>query len=220
MIKINRSMLLTATYTYLLIPIIIFFCGWLKPIIAFFCIICLLVGFSRIYRTEREKELNFCISYNVLITLAAVILIWMFFAGCGGFLSVQRSDLHWRNATFRDLIEYSWPVIYPETKNALVYYFVFWMVPALVGKIFGFTAANAMLFLWIFLGIFLTIIYLCLALQVKSVRELSVLLLVFIVWGGKFNWTVVRICCDRARSRLEYIFCLGRYVYPWITIYT
>lgn len=157
--------------------------GWLKPSLGILCSVLLIIGLGNIVRSADKNE-YWEIPINVLIVLAGVIFLWILFSGNGGFFSVQRSDLHWRNATFRDLVDYSWPVVYPETKNALVYYFTYWLVPALFGKIFGFSVAKLVLFLWTFCGIYLIILYLCKILKINTVKKSFSVLFIFIVWGG------------------------------------
>jgi hypothetical protein len=98
------------------------------------------------------------------IFLSVVVLgVWIWLSGIGGY-AFQNWDHHWRNAVFRDLITYKWPVVYPSdvTINSdsssvtmLTYYIGFWLPAAFVGKIVGWETANAILFLWSWIGIIL-----------------------------------------------------------------
>lgn len=237
MITINRRKLSVLTYAYLLVPIMIFFFGWLRPVIAVFCTAFLAVGFYQIIKKEKT-EIFYIVSYKMIILLSIIVLVWMFMAGNGGFFSAQRGDLHWRNATFRDLVEYSWPVIYPETGNALVYYFIFWMVPALFGKIFGFFVGNVVLFLWIFLGIFLMSIYICKSLNIKTIKEMLIFVFILITWGGLnilgqllaymikgdvVGWDIYFVWTDMFTPGLQYTpnnalleWCFNQVIVPWL----
>jgi len=60
-----------------------------------------------------------------------------------------------RNAMFRDIVTYEWPVIY-QKNGAVVYYTDYWLVPALIGKIAGYTIGQVTLLLWGALGLTLT----------------------------------------------------------------
>lgn len=236
-IKIKQKWLCVVAYLYLIIPIIIFFGGWLRPCFGVLCSALLLIGFIKIIKNIDKNE--YCeIPIKVLIVLACVIFLWILFSGNGDFFSAQRSDLHWRNATFRDLVDYSWPVIYPETKNALVYYFIYWLVPALFGKIFGFFAAKIVLFLWTFLGIYLIVLYLCKILKINTLKKALLLIFVFIVWGGlnvlgqliayaiKGNvvgWDVYFVWTDVFTPGFQYTpnnalleWCYNQVIVPWL----
>jgi hypothetical protein len=72
-------------------------------------------------------------------------------------MAFQNWDYHGRNAIFHDLVNYSWPVIYPNGGGLgqpliMSYYLGFWLPSSLVGKLFGWEAANFALFAWTFLG--------------------------------------------------------------------
>jgi hypothetical protein len=89
-----------------------------------------------------------------------VLGAWVFLSGVGGY-AFQNLDFIIRNAVFRDLIQYHWPVIYPADPNnpvrALVYYIGFWMPAALLGKLAGWNVASLFLFLWTWLGVILVV---------------------------------------------------------------
>lgn len=127
-IRISSKKLVLLAYCYMVIPIIIFFVGWLKIGIGIVLSFVLLFGLYHFIKKRYEKDEYFFIEAKSICIMLALVCIWVFLSGVGGYFC-QRSDLHWRNAVFRDLIDYSWPVIYPETGNALVYYYIYWMLP-------------------------------------------------------------------------------------------
>ena len=108
--------------------------------------------------------------------------MWVALSGIGGF-AFQNIDFHTRNAVFRDLINFPWPVKYytnptdPSIPYNLVYYTGFWLPAALVGKIAGWLAANIALYIWTVLGIILTI--LLLGTKIKLTPLYLILILIF-----------------------------------------
>lgn len=157
---------------YVALPIIVFFIGWLKIYISIpLCILLIYSIFLFIKSSKVQLSEKFLIlDKKIVIFTLLLLLLWVYFSGIGGFW-VQRWDQNARNAVLRDLIDYSWPVIFPETGNALVYYFIFWMIPALVGKLFGWCAANIALLIWSYLGIILMMLLLCYFLKLNSLKK-------------------------------------------------
>ncbi len=153
-IKIKYIQILS--YFYLMVPIILFFLGWMKLLLGLICTIILLIGFFALYKQDYKTESEiFKLSYFQLAIILVGIFVFVWLSGAGGFF-VQTGDNNWRNAIFRDLINYSWPIKYDNNNTALVYYFIHWLVPALGGKLFGWLFGNIFLFLWDFTGIFLS----------------------------------------------------------------
>jgi len=107
----------------------------------------------------------FFLPRRILIYTISCVLIWALLSGIGGF-AFQNSDFHTRNAIFRDLINYDWPVKYIYSTNTtlttynLAYYIGFWLPAALVGKLGGWQIANLALYFWAVAGIFLTLVIL------------------------------------------------------------
>ncbi|MGL4560687.1 MAG: hypothetical protein ACRCV0_00155 [Brevinema sp.] len=93
--------------------------------------------------------------------------------------------MYGRNTMFRDLIEFSWPVIYP-TNGAVVYYHGHWLVPALLGKIFGYTVGQIAFALWSLLGVSIILLLLFDYLKIDSLKKQLITLLVFMFFSGIF----------------------------------
>ncbi len=170
---------------YLLIPFLIFCLGYLKPFISL-CITLIFVWLIvKNWRSTPQESRSWLLSRrNIVITLL-VVLLWVGFSGIGGF-AFQNTDFHIRNAIFRDLINFDWPVKYytnpadPSIPYNLVYYIGFWLPAALVGKVAGWLAANIALYVWSVLGIVLTL----LLLSSKIKLTLLKLALVLIFFSG------------------------------------
>ena len=169
---------------YLLFPICIFFASWTRWYIGFPAAMLLMIGFVSLmkntYHEDRERieipVLHFCI-------IALLLLVWVWTRGIGNFF-VSDYDHPWRIAVFRDLIDYPWPVVYPESGNALVYYLFYWLAPALCGKLFGWTAGNIALLLWTYIGVLLTFFLLLHVCQCRTKGEIWTAAILLFGWSG------------------------------------
>jgi hypothetical protein len=170
------------TYLYLLLPFILFCLGWLRLVIAL-PITALMVWI--LWKLWMQKFPDFEENngeYPEILRsiLPAIVLtgLWVFLSGVGGY-AFQNWDHHWRNAVFRDLISYDWPVVYAAPDRGpikmLIYYVGHWLLPALVGKLLGWQAANAFLFLWTWLGVLLVVLHLSFKLKTSSLKTLLLL---------------------------------------------
>lgn len=187
MFNIKFKTIAISAYIYIILPIIIFFLTWLKWYIGIPMSIVLIFGLVVLLKKDylnRKEEVNIPIKH--FIGIAFIILIWTWMSGQGGFF-YQTWDNHWRNAIFRDMINYKWPVIYPQTGNALVYYLMHWIVPALFGKIFGWTIGNIALLLWTYLGLIITYMLIVYITKANSSRKMWGIAVILITWSGLNN---------------------------------
>lgn len=133
-ITISLNKIKAAAYLLLLIPVVLFFFTWLQTPLA----VCLSIMITAaLYFTLQQGKTDEVIKIPLylLIGIVALMLIWSFVSGQGGFVP-QKWDHAYRNAIFRDMITYTMPVTYPDMQNgALVYYIGYWIVPALFGKL-------------------------------------------------------------------------------------
>jgi hypothetical protein len=183
MISLNTRTLRRWTHAYVALPVGLFLVGWLKLWIGIPLAILLLLGVVHL-SAGRKDDSEIVFSNGFLVAgLALVVVAWVFMSGQGGYFC-QNYDHHWRNAVFHDLIDYSWPVVYPKTHTALVYYLAYWLPAAVVGKLFGWEAANAALFLWTALGIGLCTLLLIDKLKGRSAVEFFFILALFVFWSG------------------------------------
>ena len=165
----------TLSFSFILLPIIIFFLGWLKLWLAIPLCITLLIIFLRIINNEPcEQLLTRQLSLQDLIPVIAIILLWVYFSGIGG-LVFQNKDHWWRNEIFNLLVMEHWPVISGD--RGLIYYIGFWLPSAVIGKIFGLNAGYLFQILWTALGIFLVWCLMCDHLRRISLKPLLGLIL-------------------------------------------
>ncbi len=171
-------------YGYIILPIIIFFLTWLKLYISVPASILLVVaGFWSLKKDYFKRERKIIIRKSNFIIIIIIFMFWVWISGQGGGF-YQTFDNHWRNAVFRDLINNEWPVIYPNTGNALIYYIMYWIVPASFGKLFGWGVANFILYIWTLIGILISYFMITCLLKVTTLKKMIAVALVFIFFSG------------------------------------
>ena len=161
--------------TYLFAPILVFFNTFLNLWGILFSII-FVYFFYKLYLSLIRKEIDLFNKKDIVYCIIAVILImaWVFLSGIGGF-AYQNDDFWARNAIYRDLINYDWPIIYDLSlepdyvvnllgtdKVAFSYYYIFWLPIALISKIFNLSwfISNLLLYFYVVLGLLLVLYFL------------------------------------------------------------
>jgi hypothetical protein len=164
------------TYLYLLIPFILFCLGWLRLVFAISVTVIIVWVFYRLDNFTQSEPHKFILYPSPFI----LVFAWVLLSGVGGY-AFQNWDHHWRNAVFHDLINFDLPVIYSAPERGpikmLVYYVGYWLPSALIGKAFGWAAANFFLFMWTWLGILLTVLHISQNIKTSAVK--ATLLLIF-----------------------------------------
>ncbi|WFR56314.1 hypothetical protein QA584_22265 [Anaerocolumna sp. AGMB13025] len=200
MIHIKKKRLYIISLFFLVLVNIIFFIGWLSPIYAIICClgigICFIKASNVICNTVLQND---CIDIEIsaIILLTVLVTLIVFLSGIGGFFS-QTYDHIARNPIFRDIVEQKWPVVYSETNNALVYYFGYWLLPAIAGKLgilifgnyIGWEIANIALFLYSVFNILLVLLLIMSFISknapIKTINKKIIIIIVsiFTVFGG------------------------------------
>ena len=180
------------TIGYLILPVLIFFLGWLNLVFGLLFSGLLLFGcllfVRRLNRDAYTDEGHVGWQGLVVVGLA---FGWVALSGVGSFAN-QDWDHHFRNAIFRDLVRHDWPIYYsfaPTYKLDILagqqlafnYYFSFWLPAALIGKLGGHLVGNAALLLWSYGGILLILYHLNRLLGFRYVLAASLL---FMLWSG------------------------------------
>ena len=146
---------------WVLIGVMIFFVGWCQWYIYIPLIGMILLVVRQLYCNEKGSEKLAIGGRQFLIAILISVFV-MFLCGIGGFV-VQPLDHQWRNAIFRDLVNYSWPVYNSSDFTYMCYYVTFWMVPAMLAKITN--SINLGFFfqlVWASIGMFLLFLQVCL----------------------------------------------------------
>lgn len=183
-VSIPFKLLAIAAYSILIIPTLLFFMGWLKWYFGVLFSIILLFGAFRVIKQDywyNDDKLIIPLIHLILIII--VFSLWVLFSGSCG-IGVSNFDTKWRTAILRDLIEFKWPVYYPETGGSLCYYFVFWMVPALFGKFFGIGVAFVIQWIWMLCIILLSFLLIVHLFKDYSVNILWLICTFIILWSG------------------------------------
>ena len=170
-VSVKYGFLKTFALLYLGIPVLIFFIGYLRAAWSIPC--SLVIGGCLVYGVKLcvEDKRSFEIKISVLIAFAVVSALLVYYCDIGEMVW-GTTDHAFRRATLRDLIDYKWPIVYdlslqnnpavnsmlPDETVGFSYYFAFWMVPAVFGKLFGFACGNIVLMIWSFIGITATLI--------------------------------------------------------------
>ena len=130
--KIKYKNINLASYLWIALSVMVFLLGWCK---FYYAIPIVLLTIWTIFQQYKKEDDTFVeISAKKFWTAFAIVFILMALCGIGGYV-VQSSDNYWRNAMFRDLVNYEWPVFDEETGLTKSYYIAFWMVPAFIAKV-------------------------------------------------------------------------------------
>ena len=182
---------------YLMLPLIIFFIGFIRLQYALPLIAISLYSLYRVQRTEADSCLLLNKKYLTIILVLSIMASWL--AGIGGFFC-QSGDFLVKNALLRDLCINSWPLyidlskepqeiqnIIGSDKVAFVYYLFFYLPAAACGKIGGEFIARIVFMLWSALGIFLVLvntIEYVLRNRETSLKNVVLALVVIFAFGG------------------------------------
>ncbi|MCF0051013.1 hypothetical protein LXM25_13145 [Dyadobacter sp. LJ53] len=146
----NAGVLRKCSVFYLLLPNLLFGLGWFRqPYSAL-----LAIGLSYLLFLEFKKEDSTNkLTAKSLGFLFLFSLICVFFCGIDGF---SKPSFDWlaHNIKFYDLFKNDWPIYFPEVGRYACYYYGYYLVPALVSKIYG-QLLPSVFILWTFLGFFL-----------------------------------------------------------------
>ncbi len=142
---------------YLGIPLALFLVGWLRTPLAVPLLILLGYAFYVAWRICHANSAPFRIGAKHLV-LACVALCWACFGGAGHVFYANRFDWSMRDAVLRDLTIAPWPPGYDIGGSVLWFLRCpvgYYLPAALGGKIFGLTIADALLWLWTAIGVWI-----------------------------------------------------------------
>jgi len=174
-----------ASIAYVSLPLAIWMLGWLRPVFAVIGVGALLTGVGRLAiqmaKPTAGNDDPRRISWAQAVTICLAVCVFVGLNGVGGF-GVQTSDWLKHNAILSDLVNQPWPVAYRTAAGeiALVYYVAYYLPAALVGKLYGWAAANVALFAWTVLGGVLAVLWLA----VLSRAPVWLCLLGFVFFSG------------------------------------
>ncbi|WP_033152036.1 hypothetical protein [Pseudobutyrivibrio ruminis] len=209
----KKDILKSLAYIYILAPLAIFLLGWTK---LYLVGIPLTIGivislYSMIGSTKTQLVSTTKIDVLKIIVIVLIISAWVLVSGVGGFFW-QNEDHYWRNEIFEILVNYKWPVVVGTSSGTkgLSYYVGFWMVPAVVGKLFGVDSGYFAQLIWAIVGV--TLAYLLVCRRFK--RVLIWPLIVFIFFSGL---DIVGQIVFNQGNFVEY--AIGDHIENWISGY-
>ena len=175
MFELSSGSYIKAVSLFLGIPVIIFFLGFFNLAAGLSASAVFIAASFFLFKDSGRDGLDqkkVKIPLRFLVILIITALITSVFTGVGEY--VWTTDDHaFRRAILRDLIDYDWPLIFdPSTQTnpdvaaklaplgnyMFIYYLLYWLPAALVGKAAGFGAANVFLVIYNSAGIFLTML--------------------------------------------------------------
>ncbi len=158
----KRIWLSLLLYLYLALPTLIFMIGWLKWYFAFPFGMLTAFACVRAFTVSMRNE-DFVpepADISTFLKALALIIVWVYLSGIGGWC-FQNRDHGTRNAIFRALVEYDWPVVSHDGSRGLIYYIGFWLPAACIGKLLGLEAGYAAQVIWAVAGIFIVYVLIC-----------------------------------------------------------
>lgn len=175
----KRRLLWILSYGYLIIPIIIFMVCWVRPLISVPVSFLIIYSFFLIIKTLPNSNVIFSNNQGKIILIFLLLLVWTVYSGVGGLMWQNRWDHMYRNALFKDLVSYQWPVVNHmlSEPRTLCYYIGFWMPSALIGKLFGYQVGYFFQLVWAYAGVLLA--FLLLSEYLKKISFRVALLFVF-----------------------------------------
>lgn len=226
MITLSARKIYLVGIGFLALPVLVWCFGWLKVPYAILVAALLVVGMMLIWRRTGKdalRSVNINISIPLVVAIMVAVLVWCVLGGQGGFL-YQSNDWNARNAVLRDLVLYDWPVAY-ENGNALCYYFGFWLVPALIGKlcvVLGlgasavWTAANIALLFWTMAGVLIALALFLLIVKRSDSKTIIMAVLIFVFFSGM---DIVGLLLTGNPSVIETRLCEKIHIEWWARFY-
>lgn len=161
-------------YLYIFSSVFIFIIGNVKYVISIPMSILLIIALYKVLKNAPDVDMKVFQNKKVLVGIFIIIALWVIFSGIGGFIWQNTWDHKFRNAVFKDLVNYSWPVVNGEF--GLCYYLGFWLPSALVGKILGLCAGYMFQVIWAFIGVATAFLMICQYLKKTKISNLLIMI--------------------------------------------
>lgn len=185
--------IMSFAYAYLLIPFALFSIGWMKWFIGIPCAVAAVFAFIKTVRENNEKSTAIAINKKTVYKIVAIVLLiilWVTLSGIGRVV-YQNYDHCCRNPIYEILVKNSWPCVNANGTRGITYYVGFWMLPALVGKVFGVQAGYIFQMIWAAVGILLFYYLIC---RIRG--KISVWPLIVIMFFSGLDWVGSYINAD------------------------
>ena len=204
--KIIKAVCLAA----LIIPTIMFFLGWIKPIISIPLTLMLLGSYVfALIKDDDRRQIK--VGLNELIFILIVVTLWCVLTGIGG-VTASKADLYWRNPIYADIIFKEWPVRYYEEFNGygFSYYIGYWLVPGAISKIFTFlgqdiawNVGRIALIIWTAFLLCLCSLLLKVYTKAKGFKSTVIMMLLFVFFS---DMDIISLGIQTAFNNLQEVF--------------
>ncbi|WP_247237176.1 hypothetical protein [Telluribacter sp. SYSU D00476] len=150
---------------YLLIPNIIFFYYWTRPLVAIIGIVLFLYVYLVQWSDRTFSTSDKSLSGKDLLYVGILSLILTLISGVNG-ICYQTFDYWCHNTKFYEMFREEWPLRIPADGPIVSYYYGYYVAPALYSKWVG-ALSEGFIFFWTYLGFFLGVAWLYLVLNRK-----------------------------------------------------
>jgi len=171
---------------YLLLATLLFLGNWFYLKYALVFVIGHILYFA-LYSTRNSDSPETVVSKKSLVSLAVLAFVWTLLMGVGG-VFLQTTDFIAHNTKFYELYLYKWPILIKERQSFSCYYYGYYLVPALLSKIFGdLSVVTIIIYTW--LGIWLGLLWIYLLLF----RKLWLVALLIMSGGIIFSFEIASL---------------------------
>jgi hypothetical protein len=183
-----------ASMVYLGIPLALFLVGWLRTPFAVALLGLLCLAFYIAWRMCYTVSPPFRIESKKIV-LICVAICWVCFGGAGHVFYANRFDWSLRDAVLHDLTVASWPTGYNIGGSVLWFLrcpIGYYLPAALGGKIFGMTNADAILWLWTTIGVWIFLSLL--PIQSRHPGKMGIAIITVVLFSGMdiIGWLSLR----------------------------
>ena len=170
---------------FFLLPVLFFLIGWFNDLVAIPSALGLVLVFYRALTPDTENNEGGRLSFGEGAAIFIIVLLWVSLSGTGG-IGYQNWDHVKHNAMMNDLVRNGWPLRYQQAEALLVYYVPFYLIPAFLGKLFGWAIGNLFLWLQLFLLVLLALSWIVKTLKAHG-AQVPLVILLFIFASGN-DW--------------------------------
>jgi len=170
---------------FYLLPVLFFLIGWFNDLAAIPSALGLVLVSYRALTPDAGNTEGGSLSFGAWAAIFFIALLWVALSGTGG-IGYQNWDHVKHNAMMNDLVRNAWPLRYQQAEALLVYYVPFYLIPAFLGKLFGWAIGNLLLWLQLFLLVLLALSWIVKTLRAHG-AQVPLVLLLFIFASGN-DW--------------------------------
>lgn len=193
---------------YLLLPTVLFLATWVEIEVSVVSLMALVGGLTyailQVLRPDFSKEPGFAVPNGRMIFISLMTSFLLCLISEFGVSPFKSFDHIAHNYKFHLLTTSSWPLFDSAHSINACYYFGFYMVPAVLGKLTGVAIVKYAAFSWIWLGLFLSMTWINLRLFPGRASVMTCLIVFLLVLAG--GYTNVILPLAKYLTNDEYIY--------------